>query len=171
MIQGKPISPMLSFASASFFLQYLLNNEQGLGFVEILNYKPKLVELKNLLNIWKQRALSLKGKITIINTLALAPLIYVASLIDIPKYAITEINNIIQHFIWDGKTSTIAQSTLIQSIEHGGLKLCQFETKSKALQLSWVKRLINPTHENWKLLTKSFYNCNNLSTIFSANPI
>ncbi len=69
----------------------------------LLNYKLKLAELKNLLNIWKQRALSLKGKITIINTLALVPLIYVASIIDIPKNAITEVNNIIHHFIWDGK--------------------------------------------------------------------
>ncbi len=51
----------------------------------LLNYKPKFAELKNLLNIWKQRAVSLKGNITIINTLALAPLIYVASIIDIPK--------------------------------------------------------------------------------------
>ncbi len=74
----------------------------------LLNYKPQLAELKNLLNIWKQRALSLKEKITIINTLALALLIYVASIIDIPKYAITEINNIIQHFIWDGKTSKLS---------------------------------------------------------------
>ncbi len=111
----------------------------------LLNYKPKLAELKNLLNIWKQRTLSLKVKITIINTLALAPLRYVASIIDIPKNAITEINNIIQHFIWDGKTFNIAQSTVNQSIEHGGLKHCHFETKSKALKLSWVKRLINPT--------------------------
>ncbi len=135
----------------------------------LLNYKPKFAELKNLLNIWKQRVLSLKGKITIINTLALAPLIYDTSIIDIPKNVITEINNIILHFIWEGKTSKIAQSTLIQSIEHGGLKLCHFETKSKALKLSWVKRLINPTHANWKILPKSFYNCNNLNTFFSAN--
>ncbi len=130
----------------------------------LLNYKPKLAELKNLSNIWKQRALSLKGKIIIINTLALTPLIYVASIIDIPKNAITKIN-IIQQFIWNGKTSKIAQSILIQSIEHGGLKLCHFETKSKVLKLSCV----NPTHANWKLLTKYFYNCNNLNMFFSAS--
>ncbi len=128
-----------------------------------------MAELKNLLNIWKQRALSIQGKITIIYTLALAPLIYVASIIDIPTNAITQINNIIQCFLWDGKTSKIAQSTLIQSIEHGGLKHGHLEAKSKALKLSCVKRLINPTHANWKLLPKFFYNCNNLNTFFSAN--
>ncbi len=123
----------------------------------LLHFKPELTELKNQLNIWKQIGLSLKGKITIINKQAFAPSIYVASIRDIPKNAITETNNIIQHFIWDGQTSKIAQSTLIQSIEHGGLKLCHFEIKSKAQKLYWVKRLINPTHANWKLLPKSFY--------------
>ncbi len=94
------------------------------------------LNLTKLLNIWKQRPLSLKGKITIIYTLALAPLIYVASIIYIPKNAITEINTIIQHFLCDGKTSTIAQSTLMQSTEYGGLKIGHFETKFKALKLS-----------------------------------
>ncbi len=98
-------------------LRIFITNDSDENY--LLNYKPKLAELKILLNIWKQRALSLKEKITIINTLSLAPLIYIASIIYITKNAITEINNIIQHFIWDGKTSKIAQSTLIQSIEHG----------------------------------------------------
>ncbi len=52
--------------------------------------------------------LSLKGKITIINILALAPLIYVSSTIDTPDKAIAQVNNIIQNFLWNGKTSKIA---------------------------------------------------------------
>ncbi len=134
----------------------------------VLNYKPNMNDLKNLLDIWKQRARSLKGKTTIINTLAWEPLICIARIIAIPTNSITEIN-IIQHFLWDGKTSKFGQPTLILSIEHGGLKLCHFKTKSKALKLSWVKRLINPTHSNWKLLTKLFYNCNKLKNKFTAN--
>ncbi len=47
-----------------------------------LNFKPRIANLTNLLNVWKQRNLSLKGKITIINALALAPLIYLSSTID-----------------------------------------------------------------------------------------
>ncbi len=49
--------------------------------------------LKSTLNIWTQRKLSLKGKITELNHLALVPLIYVASLDDTPKRAIQKINN------------------------------------------------------------------------------
>ncbi len=50
--------------------------------------------------MWKQRKLSLKGKITVLNNLALAPIIYVSSVVNIPVKAIEEINNIIQNFIW-----------------------------------------------------------------------
>ncbi len=46
------------------------------------NFKPKISTFKNLLQIQKQRTLTSKGKITIVNTLALSPLIYVSSLID-----------------------------------------------------------------------------------------
>ncbi len=37
------------------------------------NFKHNLAKLRNLLNIWKQRNLAIKGKITILNSLALAP--------------------------------------------------------------------------------------------------
>ncbi len=77
--------------------------------------------------------MSLKEKITVLNHLSLAPLIYVASVVDTPKRAIHEINNATQNFIWDGNTSEIAQQILIQAIQNGGLKLCHFETKVKAL--------------------------------------
>ncbi len=78
-----------------------------------LNSKPTIANLTNLLNMWKQRNLSLKGKITIINTLALAPLIYFSSTIYTPDKAITQVNNIIQNILWDVKTSKITQFTLI----------------------------------------------------------
>ncbi len=80
------------------------------------------------------RSSSLKGKITIINNLVLAPLIYCASLIEFSEPVIKEVNNIIQNFIVGGKTSKISQTTLIQSIEKGGLKLCQFSTKVESMK-------------------------------------
>ncbi len=110
--------------------------------------------------MWKQRNLSLKGKITIINTLALALLIYLSSTIDTPDKAIAQVKNIIQHFLWDRKTSKIAQSTLIQTIEHGD----HFETKTKALKLLWIKRLIHLAEASWKVLPEFFYKCKILTS-------
>ncbi len=64
------------------------------------NFQNKIANLTTL-NICKQRRLSIKGKITIINSLALVPLIYVSSVISTPQRVINEINNIVQNVIWD----------------------------------------------------------------------
>ncbi len=63
--------------------------------------------------MWKKRKLSLKGKITVLNNSALAPIIYVSSVVNTPVKAIEEIDNIIQDFNCDGSTSKISQKTLI----------------------------------------------------------
>ncbi len=39
-------------------------------------FQQRILNLKVILNIWKQRKLSLIGKITVLNNLALAPIIY-----------------------------------------------------------------------------------------------
>ncbi len=66
----------------------------------IHNFQQRILNLKSILNIWKQRKLSLKGKITILNNLALSPLIYSSSVVDTPTKVINEINSLIQAFIW-----------------------------------------------------------------------
>ncbi len=48
----------------------------------------------------------------------------------------------------------ISQKTHIQQIDKGGLKLCHYETKVKALKLSWIKRLTSETDSTWRTLPK-----------------
>ncbi len=80
------------------------------------NFQQRILNLKVILNIWKQTELSLKGKITVLNNLALAPIIYASSVVNTSNKAICEINNSIQIFIWDCITSKISQKRLIQQI-------------------------------------------------------
>ena len=93
------------------------------------NFKKKLLNLRNLLNSWKSRNLSLKGKVTVINTLALSSLLYLASVIHVPEKVIREVKELVTDFIWNGRKSKIAYNVLIQQIQEGGLKLIDFETK------------------------------------------
>ncbi len=60
---------------------------------------------------------------------------YASGIVNTPNKAISEINNLIKHFIWDSTTSKIALKTLIQQIDKRGLKLCHYETKVKALKI------------------------------------
>ncbi len=43
-----------------------------------LNYEKRILNLRNVLNTWKCRKLSLKWKITVVNNLALPPLLCVS---------------------------------------------------------------------------------------------
>ncbi len=121
-------------------LSWIKDNLETLGIVFTStiehNFEGRINNLRTTLQIWKQRYLTIKGKITILNNLALAPLIYVSSVLDTPEKAIKEVDTIIQNFIWEGKTAKISKNTLV---ENGGLKLCDFQTKVKSLNLSWVK--------------------------------
>ena len=79
--------------------------------------------MENLLKGWKCRHLSLKGKITVINTLALSPLLHIANTVHVPQRVFSEVRKVISEFLWDGKPAKIFYDTLTQPIESGGLKL------------------------------------------------
>ncbi len=90
-------------------------------------------------------------------------------MIETPPEALKQINDIIQNFIWEGKTAKITQNTLIMNIDGGGLNLYHYPTKVDALKLSWITKICSNRDANWKTLPKLFYNCDNLNLYFSAN--
>ena len=93
----------------------------------INNFKNKIDKLKNTLHLWKQRNLSLKQKIIIINNLLLPPISYLTNIINTPSIVINEIKKLILEFLWGGGSPKIKHDLLIQNIEDGGLKLINLE--------------------------------------------
>ena len=76
---------------------------------------------------------------------------------------------IITDFFWEGNRPKVAYNVLIQNIENGGLKLPDFETKVKALQITWVNRMTSSSNAKWKAFPKYFYKCCNLNVLFNSN--
>lgn len=134
-----------------------------------LNFRPKIIKMKHLLSSWKCRKLSLKGKITVVNSLALSKLIYLCSIIHVPDKVYSEVKSIITDFIWDGKVAKIAYDTLIMGIDEGGLKLVDLKTKVKSLNASWIKRSTDSSFGKWKAIPRIFYKTNDLNFYFSCN--
>ena len=116
------------------------------------NYEPKIKKIKTILSMWKQRRLSLKGKITVLNTLAISILVYPCTNLETPDRVITEIDHLFFDFLWDGGNNKIAKNTIIQQIEKGGLKMIDIESKIKSLKLSWMKRALTNPFAAWKLI-------------------
>ena len=117
---------------------------------EELNYKEILSKIKRLLVWWKQRDLTIMGKIHLIKTYALSKLIYVASSLVVPKWLITEIHRICFDFIWNGK-DRVKRVIMYQDYRRGGLRMMNFELFVKAQRVTWVKRLLYGERKmSWK---------------------
>ena len=103
--------------------------------------------MKNVLWSWKCRRLSLKGKVTVINILAISPLLHLASVIHVPAQVIQEVKKIVVDFIWDSKPPKITDDVMIQSIENGGgggggVETCRFWIQSKITKARIRKKII-----------------------------
>ena len=61
----------------------------GSGNVEEMSWRPRIVAVKNVLNSWRQRGLSFRGKALIVNALALARIWYVAGLLHLPAWTLS----------------------------------------------------------------------------------
>jgi len=122
------------------------------------NFSDTVGKIENLLRVWRQRNLTLEGKITIFKTLAISKIVYNAYLSEVPDFTITTLQKIQKNFLWNGKRSKIKQDTLCNSYEKGGLQSVDITLKLKALQLSWIKRLYDDNAHQWKTIPLFFLN-------------
>ena len=67
------------------------------------NFLPKLKSFDNILNIWNARGLSIKGKVTILKSLALPKLLYPMAVLPIPTEVVEIVDTMIIDFIWSKK--------------------------------------------------------------------
>ena len=110
---------------------------------EELNFGAKVRELE-------QTFKHLEKKKT--NPLWKKTLIYNASVLNVPKQYVEQINKITFNFIWDSKPAKIKRSTIIGERRKGGLKMCDFAIMEKALKIAWINRIQNEVTSSWKII-------------------
>jgi hypothetical protein len=97
------------------------------------NYSERLNKIENILKLWTLRKLTLKGKVLVANSLIIPQLIYLTSVMHMPRHYINKFKQLITDFIWEYKPAKVKYTTMINKIQYGGLKLQDLETKIKAL--------------------------------------
>ena len=116
-----------------------------------LNYIERLEKIKNVLNNWHFRRLTLPGKITVVKTLAMSQLVYVMISLPTCVEILKEVNNLFFKFIRDGKGDKIKRSTLFNEYEDGGLKMLYVIKFSKSLKACWLQKYFEATNNaKWK---------------------
>ena len=96
------------------------------------NLEERLKKIETILNIWRQRDLSLKGKITVLKSLAIPQLLYVTNVLHVPSTYVERVQKEIQSFVWNNKIPKIKTTTLIADVARGGLKMPHFESSLKS---------------------------------------
>ena len=89
--------------------------------VNTLNFSDRLQNMDKIINMWKCRGLSLKGKITIIKALILPQVQFLFSMLFVPYNVQRQIDEKLFKYLWDGKPAKIKRAAIIASIENGGL--------------------------------------------------
>ena len=120
---------------------------------KLLNIKDRFEKIKGIITTWKGRALTLKGKITIIKSLIVPHILTLISCLSPSEKLIADIDSLVTKFVWNHQKALIAKNTLIQPISRGGLKMPCIKKIVQTSQIMWVKRLTNPINAKWKQLS------------------
>ena len=99
------------------------------------NYDERIGKIKNVIETWQFRRLTLLGKITLIKSLLVSQLIYI--LTPLPTYTtavqLQMVNKLLFGFLWDGKGDKIKREHIIRHYEQSGLKMIDIYIRSISL--------------------------------------
>jgi hypothetical protein len=113
-----------------------ITNDEDLSCQE--NFTNRIKSISTLIGIWATRNLSMKGKLTIINTLLIPKIIYPATILGTPVKVINELKDLFKKFLWNWKTPKIKNDVLIRNIKYGGIKFPCIECKIQAWKSLWA---------------------------------
>ena len=120
-----------------------------------LNFDETLKTMKERLNCWNWRNLTVLGRIQIIKSFVIPVFMYRAGLVCSHKEIIKEVK-IIFNFIWKGKDK-VKRSALISDVENEGLRAPHLESIIKAQRIMCCKKLANSQQSSWKIILLHFF--------------
>ena len=119
---------------------FLGNSRQD---AEVRGFEEVKEKIKNKLNYWNGKGITIKGKIRVINTFIFHKLWYICEAQDIPTNIKNEIKQLIASFIWGSSYHQRSIQGLEADYNEGGLRLGNIDKKINALRVKWLSYLTN----------------------------
>lgn len=114
------------------------------------NYEKILQNAKDIFNSWTTRAISLLGKIQVVNSLVNSKFVYQLQCLPTPdKKFFRKYKKIVRKFLWDGKKAKIAYDRLILDHGEGGLRLRDLKMTADSLKIAALSRVWSDTPPIW----------------------
>ena len=139
------------------------------------NWDEKIEKVKHILASWKDRDLSLFGKVQIIKTFVVSQFVLPASLLVVPPEITKKIETMLYEFFW-GSRDKVKRVKVTQDLKLGGLNMIDIKCLFMSFKAVWITRLLNsdPEIHNWAQIAhfhyKPFLECNtNLLFNFDEN--
>lgn len=116
------------------------------------NYNTKLKNIKQIINLWKLRNLTIYGKVQLIKTYLISQVIYLLSVLPAPNLEfVKQLEQILFKFLWNDKTERIKRTTLYRTLAKGGIAMPHLPSFNYALKLAWLRRLLDERNDSlWK---------------------
>ena len=121
-----------------------------------INYEGKLLAMKRIMSMWKNRNVTPFGKIVVIKTLVFSKIVHLLiNLPDPPEQFIFELEKELFSFLWNGNQNKIKKSVVNKPYCDGGLRMLNVRTFLSSMKLNWLKRLLDESP--WKRFTVNMY--------------
>ena len=108
------------------------------------------MKIKRILDSWKGRYLTYKGKIVILKTFILSRLVYTAQVIACPLSVLKRIDKLMFEFLWGSTAVRVKKSYVTQNEAAGGLKMINLQNHFNSIKLNWICKYIDNSHGKWK---------------------
>lgn len=135
-------------------------------------WKNTVSKIQKQLNLWKQRKLTIKGKIIIVTSLIISKIIYPLSVYDLPNPTLNRLNSGISTFIWKHKRN-VAHKTIIAPYKQEGLNLIDISSKKQAIRIKLITRsltsLIKYTWHDYFQQSDYFWNSKHFQPVLHFN--
>ena len=105
------------------------------------NFYSKITKIEKILNMWKQRHLTIFGKNLVINALVNSTFLFNSQIEFPPLDFIPQINKIAKAFLWNGSTAKIAHHAIIGDFAEGGFKFKDLNNFINAINLKFIQKL------------------------------
>ena len=105
-------------------------------------WNSNIEKITKKLAMWKQRNLSLTGKVLIIKSLGISQLIYFSDYLTIGENDITKLEKILYDFLWDGKKSRIRKEICVLPRTMGGIGMIDLRVALKVQRIKWIRRIL-----------------------------
>ena len=116
------------------------------------NFRKIILNIERILKLWRQRNLTLEGKIIIFKTLALSKVTFFAEVLVIPNQIIDGLQQIQKDFLQNSSSPKEKHETICKDFQYGGLKNIDKKSKTRSLQCFWIKKLYDEVFQEWKII-------------------